>query len=310
MELENLIVEAENKGLKEINKFKKVEPDFKVKLRKTEKIPGNGVALNLYVFETDKQNSNNLIFAPLTGSHSGFFQNSLETLSCFGYNVFGIDFMGHGKSEGKKGHFTMDNLIKNVSSTADFIKENYQGAIGLVGTHLGAEVGFYAALEDNRIKSVLAHNLLLNSELSMNFMLRVSKTGLGPFLMKKFFSNPVSLEKLYNHKLIFNEESTLKRFREDKLQTPAYDQNSYLSIFRYKPAKSLSNMKASIMIACGENGKLISHEYEHKVYEKLKEDGLNVEFCLFKGAGNQLVFDYPNFFAQVADNWFKKTLGI
>ena len=68
-----------------------------------------GLNLSLKYFEKDK-NAPNILWVTGAGCHSLYLAELEYHMHLRGYNVFGIDFQGHGDSEGKRGDFTIDEI--------------------------------------------------------------------------------------------------------------------------------------------------------------------------------------------------------
>ena len=64
-----------------------------------------GLNLSLKYFEKDK-NAPNILWITGAGCHSLYIVELEYHMHLRGYNVFGVDFQGHGDSEGKRGDFT------------------------------------------------------------------------------------------------------------------------------------------------------------------------------------------------------------
>ena len=78
----------------------------------------------MWIYEHSK-NAPAVIVAPGTGSHAGNYSQFCETLSDRGYNVLPSDLMGHGKSGGERGVFSMHELLENVSTVVSYAESNY-----------------------------------------------------------------------------------------------------------------------------------------------------------------------------------------
>jgi len=196
----------------------------------------------------------------------------------------------------------MEELIDNVHEAVNFIKEQSETPIVVMGTHLGAEVAFHSALENPAIQAVICHNLLLSCELSFNWLMRLAKSPLAPVLARTFLPW-VELEKIFDHQLLFDDPGLLVKFRQDPLRVSRYETLSYLSVFSWRPKRSLGEMSARVLLICGEKGRLIPVKHQERVYQKLCQNGFNVQLAVLRGAGNQILLEQTTETAKLIKDW-------
>ena len=77
-----------------------------------------------------------------------------------GLNVLALDWPGHGRSGGPRGHLSYRVAMEAASAAFDVARDRWQGPTGFLGTALGGVLAFYAALEDGRAQAVVCHNAL------------------------------------------------------------------------------------------------------------------------------------------------------
>jgi len=142
-----------------------------------------GLVLNLCSFEKDTHAPSVLII-PATGCHSLMYAEVCYQLHCLGYNVFCFDFQGHGDSEGRRGDFTINDLVQNSNDAIKHITAHFNDRIGVYGFSLGGLVAFYCALSNQGSKSLVCQNpgMLAEKEFREALLLRWSGRMLIPFL--------------------------------------------------------------------------------------------------------------------------------
>ncbi|MGR3319149.1 MAG: alpha/beta hydrolase [Candidatus Anammoxibacter sp.] len=276
-----------------MNNFKTTELDYK------------SIKLHVETYEHSR-NAPAIIVVHGTGAYSRYYAKFCRDLSDKGYNVITFDFMGHGRSGGDRGIFTMTELLENISTIISHAIDEYSGKIGLVGTSQGGEVAFYTALKDNRVKSLVCHNIFLSLKFPINFKVRFLQSKLCDILCAILpdFSLPTKV--IFKWKRKGNKKPALiKRKKTDSLTVRHYSFKSYRSIFTYKPGKPVDELSIPTLIAVGERDELIPKEHCQKVYNILKNPK---EFYVMPNASHQLLIDYPDLFVPKVDDWFKKTL--
>lgn len=94
----------------------------------------------------------------LRGAVSGF--DPYARLAEDGLNVLALDWPGHGRSGGRRGHLTYRSAMDAAATAVDEAIDLWGERVALFGTALGGVLAFYAALEDRRVRGVACHNVL------------------------------------------------------------------------------------------------------------------------------------------------------
>lgn len=271
------------------------------------RIPYRNISLYLYRLSSENIDAPNLIFLPMTGSNGDFFRPFCEEMAKQGFQVWALDLMGHGRTSGSRGVFKMEDLIGNVQVTLDYIGKHSSAPIAVMGTHLGAEVAFNSVLEDSRIQAVICHNLLLASQLSFNWLIRLAKSPMAPVL-GRWLLPWLELEKVFDHQLLFDDPELLTKFRQDPLRVSHYETLSYLTVFRWRPGRPLDKMSTPVLLMCGENGRLIPRRHQERIYNHLCQNGVKVQLAVFPKAGNQILLEHTTPTAKLAGKWLTTVL--
>lgn len=77
-----------------------------------------------------------------------------------GLNVLALDWPGHGRSGGRRGHLTYRAAMEAAATAVTLARDRWDGPVGLFGTAFGGVLAFYAALEGNGVAAVACHNVL------------------------------------------------------------------------------------------------------------------------------------------------------
>ena len=79
------------------------------------------------------------------------------------FNVVALDWPGHGRSGGPRGHLTYRMAMDAAAAAVEEANSIWDGPVALFGTAFGGVLAFYAALESTplvRVKAVACHNVL------------------------------------------------------------------------------------------------------------------------------------------------------
>lgn len=77
-----------------------------------------------------------------------------------GLHVLALDWPGHGRSGGARGHLTYRLAMDAAAAAVRAAAERWQAPVGLLGTGVGGVLAFYAALEDDHTGAVVCHGVL------------------------------------------------------------------------------------------------------------------------------------------------------
>ena len=135
-----------------------------------------GLNLSLKYFEKDR-NASNILLIGGTGGYALFGVEMMYEMHLRNYNVFGIDFQGHGDSEGKREDFTIGELVENCSDAAKYIFTNFNDRIGAIGPSIGGFITFYLGLAHGPVKSISCQNPAILTE--KKFQDEVTKKAKG-----------------------------------------------------------------------------------------------------------------------------------
>jgi pimeloyl-ACP methyl ester carboxylesterase len=283
---------------------------------KNDTIYYNKIPLHLTIYEIDVQ-APSLIFIHGMSMHAGAYAftvpnaNFLAALSAEGFNVIGLDLQGHGHSGGVRGLFTYHELMGNIQRTVDYVLEQYNDRIGIVGTSMGGVLSFYAAIEDSRIKSVVCHNVVdlrdvrpifyLKRHFLLLPLLKLLKP-VAPFLTWLPFPIVTYIEP----KDVFDKKDNFQYIVKDPYMTWNYRCSSWISVFYYPDDKpAIESQKAPIRIIDGQQDKIFPVAYTHAFYERLR---CQKDLAIVPRTKHMLLLEHINIAVPLVAEWFLRTL--
>ena len=221
----------------------------------------------------------NVIFLHGTSVYSKFYAEFLYALHQKGYRVIAPDLPGHGRSEGRRGHFTMKEFCATVYDVASYVIKNYGETIVVMGSSLGGITTLYAVANDTRIKAGICHNAAIFNEGAHKKIVRVKGIykvlkPLVPFFARILptlrisvwvYLDPYKLVQPENKKWLEKIDLLLA----DQLLSDKYTLKSILTQMRAPLAHPAETIETPIMIINGSDDVLFSVEYMKEILDRL-----------------------------------------
>lgn len=293
-----------------------------MKFQEIDVFDSKGTKIHLDFWQNDKNKSTIIFFHGTSGytcpnnpHHRAFgpFQEELAKI----FNVLGVTIEGHGKSGGKRGHFTIMSYVEAGKLGIDFlIRNSFNEPIGVSGWSMGGIGALYLTAADERVKSAFIHNPAVCKDpdiYKLSSRPKLLKNVVAPIL--KFldifwptFKIPISL--YLNLKNIFITEEAIELWRKDPMTVKKYTIHSVLSLIRtpLPNDKKLKDIKTPICIFQPANDKVTLPWYTKKIYQQL--DSSIKDYILVQGedAHHSMIRYQPELVAYFAIRWFMNTL--
>jgi len=122
-----------------------------------DKIRSGRLQLHVDVLEFNKS-APTIVFVPGTAIYSLCYAEFLYKLGYLGYNIVGLDPRGHGRSEGRRGDYTIKELMSDTQAAITYAIDRFNDKITVAGSSQGGIVAFYLAAVETRIQSVICQN--------------------------------------------------------------------------------------------------------------------------------------------------------
>lgn len=92
------------------------------------------------------------------GFHTFEYEPLAIQLAARGLSSLSFDFRGHGRSGGRRGRWTLDELAADTRHAIDFVRRRDGGPVALFGNSLGAMIAILTGAGDQRVVAVAASN--------------------------------------------------------------------------------------------------------------------------------------------------------
>ena len=249
--------------------------------------------IHLDILDNEKSKGN-IIFLPGTAIYSRFYIDFCYLLWKNRFRVFMPDMVGHGLSEGRRGHFTMNKFTETVSSLINYIQENYTGKICVMGSSLGGVSSLYSVAADSRIDIAICHNAAIFNEKAYKYTVKVKGISrllqpVLPYIAKIFPRIKISVFRYLQKEDLADSSKGFKLFDlflKDPLLQGKYTFKSLRSQMRdalYKPIEEIIN---PIMFINGENDGIFPLNYLKSIFNRLPNE--KNEFVVIKDATHLL----------------------
>lgn len=251
---------------------------------KTNEIYLRTSSLNTFVktFEVSKEATNIIfIITPIVSVSSPLaleFMNGLINDKC---NVFAMDFLGVGKSDGNSKDISYVNMKESLLKLIAYIKEHFNHNIHFYGgTGMGGILG-QALCSDSKVShditSYIQYGVAIHNDLSImgnNTLLRLSYPLVS--LMNRFFPTSKLKFKIpkYNG---FNAEKENEWYADVMKNYPgAFDlsfslMHTALKLLLDKNSPLKNNISCPVLVIASKHDRYYYNEYINRYYESLNE---------------------------------------
>ncbi len=244
----------------------------------------------LSIYELDK-NKPVVVFLPGTMVSPLFYDEFLLKLAEKGFNLVGVHFVSHGRSF-KKELFSFEDMKQNVKDTITYVLKNFNDKIILMGSSQGGILAIAVSAEDDGIKAVFPHNILLPS---LPDSIEITRF---PNFLKYFYKSIINVIKwsgrvfpglqlpmtfYLSFDRVTKSEKIKEDFYNDDYSLKFYPLYFLASLFGADMTKITDgSIKCPVVVIASSKDPLFSFEYTKKVYELIKAPEKEI-----------LVFDEP-----------------
>ena len=267
-----------------------------------------GLNLSLKYFEKSTD-APSILWLAGTGCYALYFSELGYYMYLRGYNTFGIDFQGHGDSEGKRGDFTIDQLVRNCIDAAIYIANSFNDKIGAVGISLGGMIAFYLGLTNGPVKSVVCQNAGILTE--ETFQKEVAKRRIPPiakFLARLAPGMKISPRQYLDIQAMAEtkrEKKHIENYSNDPNIVRRYTLRAVFSQIQTPPPNPIESLRTPTMFLAPNSDWLMSVSYVKSLYDRLPQ--IKKKLIELDG-GHFWVSSHHREAANIVCDWFDETL--
>ena len=274
----------------------------------------HGVPIHLDIYNKGiNPSATTLIWCPGTSAHCRFYQEFLFRIWKHGYRVIGVDQIGHGKSGGERGHFTMQLFIEVLQAAITFAQQELKvtGKIVVGGSSLGGFTAFYTGEMDSRVAATICHNIKYGMAFTspLRFTDRF-RLGLLAFMVKIAPKSRMGVwTYIKQEDLIDPSNEKSKRLMEvgfaDPLLSSKYSLTAIYSQFKWTPPVKLEDFKTPCFLLLGSRDPIFPVSFEKRIFDAI---GAPKEMGLIEGGSHMIILEQAEKCASMIDTWLKQIL--
>lgn len=240
-----------------------------------------------------------ILFIPGIGTYCELYAELLYKLSRRGYNIVGIDPLGHGYSSGERGHYTVDQMCKAIGDVLTVLEQRFTGPFGIYGYSIGALLAMAAAEKDTRLCAVLCGTLLVpDIAPDLTYRLGWNWTWASALFMPEV---KVPLKSFVNFEQLLQGHPAGAEINQDPLIVFDYPLKTLSSLFNYRCQIVDQQYDFDAAIIHGENDEVLPLSYSRRVMQYCKQP---MELLVMAQQGHMTPFLKPDLIVEMAAQWF------
>ncbi len=257
-----------------------------------------------------------MVFVPGTSVYALLYVEFMYKVSRQGFNVVGFDPRGHGMSSGKRGVYTLGQLVEDALAVIGHALATYGDRVAVSGSSQGGMVAFYCAAAEPRLKAAVCHNVIAPDEPDNERMTR--RPGMFKPLMpllpafKPLMDSPlgklmipVSLYldlKAEPSRII---PDVVRFLKEDPLALTAVSLSALHSLPTTPMARKVEEIEVPVMVVHAGRDNIFPEDYVRRVYGRLT---CEKEFLYLADAPHLVMTDHVDEVVPPVAAWLKKMM--
>lgn len=274
-------------------------------------LENDGLRLHLDLFLSEPSDPA-LVFFPGTSLYALVYAEFMHKMRLQGFNVVGIDPRGHGRSDGRRGSYTIDGLVRDARAATSYCIERFGDRVAIAGSSQGGVVSFYSAAADERLKAAVCHNIAVLDDIDSMRLTRSPRFSL-------FAMRLLPLARITpNIKIPISSYLDLKAevmkfggradefIKRDPLATPSITLGALASLASTPLPCRPDEIKVPVMVVHSERDNIFPLDYIRKIYDRLT---CEKEFLLLKDRPHLVMTDYVDEVIPSVTKWLNRHLG-
>jgi UDP-glucose 4-epimerase len=269
-------------------------------------IPYRDTEVHLEVHAAEASDAPTVVFSPGLGGYARFYLPALGKLCDRGFNVIGIDRLGHGLSEGARGDCAMEQILDVVEDAVRYARGRFVGPVALAGSSLGGIISWYALTREPDVEAAVCHNVAhpsvfheRSARLKVPLMQRLAR--IAP-------RAGVPIKQIADFEALSTSPEILDYFRRelDSIWAWKLSARSAASIFDYRPPVDWSEVRTPVLVLVGAEDRMVTPAFTEEVIGAGRP--ANVDLRVLSGLGHLLLHDHLADVLPLVSDWLERTL--
>lgn len=275
---------------------------------KSDYFVSDGLQLHADVLVHDRD-APTVVFIPGTAIYALCYAEFLYKLHLRGFNVVGFDPRGHGRSEGARGDYSVEELMRDTHSAISYASNKFNTNVSLMGSSQGGIVALYMAAKDTRLKGVVCQNFAdltapdaskLTRFPRLSRYLRPIMTNFGGIMP----NTPIPINAYLDLELVkVRNFGNMKNFLDqDPLALHHVSFRALQSLATTALPKPLHEIEIPVMVFQGTADSIFSVEFTQNIYDQLE---CKKHFELFDGHDHAIMAEAPDLIMPPIVRWLE-----
>lgn len=227
-----------------------------------------GYRLNYHLWATDGPPRGYVMIAHGIGEHAGRYGHVAAAFNEIGFNVFGPDHQGHGRSQGKRGHISrFEYYCHDLEQLRQLVVgENDRKPFFLLGHSMGGLIAcVYLSMFQDKVDGAIlsAPAVGIQSDVSP-LQFKIAKT-IHPIFPSLTLNNSIDAA------LLSHDSEEVEKYKEDKLVHPRISLRLFFELLRSGESclPKARKIKTPILLMVGDDDQIIDIEKAKLAFDQL-----------------------------------------
>ena len=269
--------------------------------------PLRGSTIHLEVHDGDPT-APTVVIAPGLGDHCRRHTPLAIAIAGRGLNVIGVDRLGHGLSEGRRGDAPLAEDFAVLELAIRRARSLSTGPVVLLGDSLGGVMSWYLLTREPDIDAAICH-CIGHPDVSHDPAVRF-KAPLIRVLARIAPRAPIPVRQIADYEHVALDPVTKRHFdqRTDRLFNDTVSVRSAASYLAFEPGIAWERVSVPVLVLIGAEDRMTTPAFTRESFERGHPP--RAEYVEIPGAGHQLFLDHLGDALPPVLAWLEASIGV